>query len=129
MSPPWFDRLGAAASLACALHCGLIGFAPALVILVGLEVLAGEVFEWGFVALALTFAAIAAGLGYRAHRTVWMPLGFAVGGGLLVAARAVEAWAVFEGGPALAVSGGIVLVGCHVANTLRLQACKPGCCP
>ncbi len=129
MSTPWVDRLGGAASLACAVHCGLFGLAPALVTLVGLEFLAGEAFEWGFFALALAFATVAAGLGYRAHRTAWVPLGFALGGGMLVIARLAEAWALFEGGAVLAVCAGGVLVGFHIANTLRIRACEEACCP
>jgi hypothetical protein len=127
--PLWVDRLGGAASLACAVHCGLVGLAPALPTLLGLGFLAGELFEWGFFALALTFAAVAAGLGYRAHRTAWVPMGFALGGGMLVVARLAEAWALFEGGAVLAVCAGIVLVGFHIANALRMQACQQACCP
>jgi hypothetical protein len=129
MSAAWLDRLGGVASLACALHCAVFGLAPALVTLVGLELFAGEAFEWGFFALALVFATLAAALGYRAHRTAWVPLGFALGGGMLVVARLAEALALFEGGAVLAVCAGLLLVGFHVANTLRMRACEEACCP
>jgi len=128
MTTPWLDRLGGVASMACAVHCGLLAFAPAVVTLVGLDMLAGEAFEWAFFASALCFAAVAATVGYRAHRTSWVPLGFTLGALMLIIARLAEAWALFEGGALLAVCGGAILVAFHIANTLRMRACQQACC-
>ena len=118
----WLDRFGSLASLTCALHCGLFAFAPAAVALLGLDLLAGESFEWGFFVAALLFALLACVVGYRAHRRVGVVAGFVVGAGVLSLARLGEAFELFEGGAWVAVAGGVVLVGTHIANARGVSA-------
>lgn len=118
MHTPWIDRAGSVASAACAVHCGLLSLAPALAAVLGLEFLAHEAFEWGFFAVAVGFAAVAAIVGYRSHRRGWVAAGFVLGGLLLVAARLGEALSLFSGGEAVAIAGGVVLITFHAANTL-----------
>ncbi len=125
----WLDRLGGVASLSCALHCGLMGFAPGLITLLSLEGLRNEAFEWGFFASAVGFALLAGVLGFRKHRVAWLPLGFLVGIALLTTARLSEALSLFEGGGALAVVGGLCLLTLHVFNAFKSQAAQAACCP
>ena len=127
MTSLWMDRLGGLASATCALHCLLMAFAPALVPLLGLSMLRGEAFEWGFFAFAIGFAVLAGGLGYRVHRTWWVLAGFGAGIAVLVAGRLGEALALFEGGAVLSILGGVVLVGTHAASTLRTRSCQVPC--
>ena len=64
------DRLGASASLVCALHCALLPLAIAAVPTLGLS-LAGEIgFERGFTVFATVLAAATLVSGYRRHRTL-----------------------------------------------------------
>ncbi|MFK7929383.1 MAG: MerC domain-containing protein [Myxococcota bacterium] len=124
----WMDRFGGLASLTCAVHCGLLAFAPAALTLLGLEVLEAEVLEWAFFAFALCFAGLAAALGFRTHHNFWVMGAFVAGIGLLVVARLTEALSVFDGGPVLAILGGLVLVGSHLVNTAQIKACQQPCC-
>lgn len=63
------DRLGAAASLLCAVHCAALPFALALLPALGLGFLASHGLERGFIAFASVLALTMAVLGYRRHRT------------------------------------------------------------
>lgn len=128
MITPWLDRLGGLAGLVCAVHCGLIAFAPALLTLSGLEILQHEALEWAFFATALIFAGVAAGYGYRHHRNVWTLVGFGGCASVLIVARLAEAMSAFEGAAALAVTGGLALVGLHIVNAVKLRACNASCC-
>lgn len=133
MSSPWIDRLGGLASLTCAIHCAVLAFAPAVIALLGMEILASEAFEWVFLSAAVLFAAVAAFVGFRAHRSPWILIGFGAGVTLLICARMVEMFSLFEGGSIIAILGGGVLVGFHMANTIvhtrlrRLRAAE-ACC-
>lgn len=62
------DRVGATASLLCAVHCVLLPFVLALLPLIGLEFLAGHLFERIFVACAALLASASIIAGYRRHR-------------------------------------------------------------
>lgn len=117
----WVDRLGVGAGLLCALHCGLFAFAPALVALLGLQVLASAVLEWGFVALSLGFATLAAVYGYRVLHSRLLVAGFVLGGTLLGLARLGEAFELIEGAAVLAVAGGLVVALCHGLSAWRLR--------
>lgn len=123
MNPVWMDRMGGVASATCALHCVTLAAAPALVSLLGVEFLRHEAFEWGFFALAIGFAVVAAVLGYRVHRTPWVLGGFALGIAILAAGRFGEALDLFEGSVVLAVIGGGVLIASHVASVRAHAAC------
>ncbi|MBS0570861.1 MAG: MerC domain-containing protein [Proteobacteria bacterium] len=62
------DRLGAAASLLCAVHCAALPFLLAILPALGLGFLASHGFERGFIAFASMLAVTMAVLGYRRHR-------------------------------------------------------------
>lgn len=129
MSSLFVDRLGSVASASCALHCLTVSLAPALVGFLGVEFLANEAVEWGLFASAVVFAVLAAGLGYRVHRSGKVLASFAIGLGALSAARFGEALDLFEGTLVLAVLGGGVLVASHLTSVRKLRACQEDCCP
>lgn len=62
------DRVGATASLLCAVHCVLLPFVLALLPLIGLEFLAGHTFERIFVVCAALLASASILMAYRRHR-------------------------------------------------------------
>ena len=124
---PWMDRFGTAASAVCATHCLILATVPAVASLAGLGFLAHESLEWVFFASAAGLAAVAAVGGFLVHRSGWVLGGFAVGLGLLVAGRLGEALALYEGGAALAVMGGVALAGCHLLSTRQVRQCQGTC--
>ncbi|HST27149.1 MAG TPA: MerC domain-containing protein [Rudaea sp.] len=63
------DRLGAVASLLCAVHCAALPFLLAILPALGLGFLASHGFERGFIAFASVLALTMAVVGYRRHRT------------------------------------------------------------
>lgn len=123
----WMDRFGGFASATCAAHCLIMGFAPALISVIGLEFLANEVYEWAFFASAIAFAAAAALVGFRVHRTPWVLAGFGLGMMVLIAGRMGEALELYEGAGIVAILGGVLLVGAHVSSTLRTRSCQAEC--
>lgn len=128
MNSVWMDRVGGVASATCAVHCLALGFAPALLSVLGLGALAHEAFEWVFFGTAVVLAVLAATLGYRVHRTRWVLAGFGAGLLVLLAGRLGEALALYEGGAGLAILGGTLLVGSHLASLRRLRMCREARC-
>lgn len=63
------DRLGAMASLLCAVHCAALPFLLAILPALGLGFLASHGFERAFIACASVLAVTMAVIGYRRHRT------------------------------------------------------------
>ena len=123
----WIDRAGSVSSAACAAHCALMTFAPAMVSVLGLEFLRHEAVEWGFFLLAISLASLAAFLGYRSHGTRWVLVGFASGILMLCTARFGEALRWLEGGVTFAIIGGTLLVASHGASMWRSHACHEEC--
>ena len=62
------DRLGAYASLLCALHCALLPVFIAVLPTLGLASLAGDGFEFGFVVFATLLGLFSVVWGYLRHR-------------------------------------------------------------
>ena len=116
------DRLGAAGSLLCAVHCALLPVAIALLPALGLTVWGSHALELAFVVFATLLGLLSIVMGYRRHRAVralslLMP-------GLLVLWAAVLYAPLHETrsiAHAIAMTFGGTLVGlAHVAN-LRLN--------
>ncbi|MBJ94846.1 MAG: hypothetical protein CMP23_10300 [Rickettsiales bacterium] len=124
----WIDQAGTIASATCAAHCLLLSVAPALLSLLGLELLKHEALEWGLFAIALSIAGLAGALGYRVHRSSWVLGSFGVGIAVLVAGRMGEALELYEGAGMLAIVGGLLLVASHLKNIGSIRACQEPCC-
>ena len=67
-------------------------------------------------AAAVSFALAAAVISYQSSRTRWLLAGFGAGIIVIVAGRLGEALALYEGGAALSVLGGVLLAASHVAS-------------
>lgn len=110
------DRVGATASLLCAVHCALLPFVLALLPLIGLEFLAGPTFERMFVACAAALAAASIVVGYRRHRrpqALWLVL---PGIALLLFGVALSPELHVIVHTASVVTGGVLVASAHVTN-------------
>lgn len=115
----WLDRVGASASLLCALHCALLPVAVAVVPGAAAGWWAGRSFEVGFVVFALSLVLATVALSYPRHR-IATPLWFLVPGALLLLLGTFSEWHEREPLHTVLVSvgGTLVAVG-HLVN-LRL---------
>lgn len=64
------DRIGATASMLCAVHCALLPLVIALLPSLGIAAWLGEGFEEGFVVFATLFGLFTLVTGYRKHRAL-----------------------------------------------------------
>lgn len=115
------DRVGAAASFLCALHCAALPFVLALLPLIGLEFLADHRFERGFVIFACALALGSLLSGYRRHHRS-LPLRLALPGLalLLIGVTFAEKYSVGLHS-ALVTCGGLLVAAAHFVN-LRVDA-------
>ncbi len=113
------DRIGATASFLCAIHCALLPFVLALLPFLGLEFLADQRFERGFVLFACALALIALIRGFRRHQQP-LPLLLAVPGLalLLLGVTYAESYSVVLHS-VLVTCGGLLLASAHFVNLRR----------
>ena len=122
---PLLDRLGAAGSLLCALHCALLPLAIAVLPALGIALWSSEVFELGFVIFATLLGVVTLVLGYRRHR-VGRALALLLPGlavlwlGLLAAPLHTQTVA-----HAVTMTLGGTLVGVAHLTNLRLSGLQP----
>lgn len=110
------DRVGATASLLCAVHCVLLPFVLALLPLIGLKFLAGTTFERIFVICAATLASGSILTGWRRHRkphALYVTVPAIV---LLLFGVAVDLQAHVVIHTICEVSGGVLLASAHITN-------------
>jgi hypothetical protein len=110
------DRVGATASLLCAVHCMLLPFVLALLPLIGLEFLAGHTFERIFVACAAVLAGASIFTAYRRHRHPQALFLVVPGIALLVFGVAIDINAHVVIHTASVVTGGLLVASAHVTN-------------
>lgn len=110
------DRIGAAASFLCAIHCALLPFVLALLPLIGLEFLASHTFERGFVIFACALALFSLIRGYRRHH-LSQPLAFALPGLtlLLLGVTVAEGYSIVVHS-VLVTLGGLLVAFSHFLN-------------
>lgn len=110
------DRVGATASLLCAVHCALLPFVLALLPLIGLEFLAGHTFERVFVACAAILASASILTAWRRHRRPHALFLMVPGIVLLLFGIAVnlDVHALIH--TASVVTGGVLVASAHVTN-------------
>ncbi|HTH66842.1 MerC domain-containing protein [Rhodanobacter sp. T12-5] len=113
------DRIGATASFLCAIHCALLPFVLALLPFLGLEFLADQGFERGFVLFACALALIALIRGFRRHQQP-LPLLLAAPGLalLLLGVTYAENYSVVLHS-VLVTCGGLLLASAHFVNLRR----------
>ena len=76
-----------------------------------------EIIEWLFFSLAIGFALLSAGFGYRVHKRLNILVFFGIGILVLTTGRLAEAFELFEGGDILAILGGLCLFFSHLWST------------
>lgn len=114
------DRVGAACSTACAVHCATTAAAPGLLGAMGLGALLSPTLEWGLTGIAVLMALAALVFGWRRHQVPWVLWVLAAGIVGLVAGRMLEVFGVEGFGAPVAVSSGLLLAAGHLAG-VRLQ--------
>lgn len=110
------DRVGATASLLCAVHCALLPFVLALLPLIGLEFLAGHLFERIFVACAAVLASASIITAYRRHRRPHALFLMVPGIALLLFGIAFNLDVHVVIHTACVVTGGVLVASAHVTN-------------
>ena len=118
------DRLGAAVSLTCALHCALTPILVGLLPLAGLGFLRDEQTEWAFIIAAIGLGAVSLLPSYvRQHKQTRPLLLFATGAGALLAARLYLEEKSHLELPTVLI--GALLIACaHLVNRRLCKACS-----
>jgi hypothetical protein len=114
--PALVDRVGAIASMLCAVHCALLPFVLTLLPLIGLEFLAGHTFERVFVACAALLACASLLTAYRRHRHPHALFLMAPGIVLLLGGIVVDLDLHILVHTACVVTGGVLVASAHVVN-------------
>lgn len=123
------DRVGATASLLCAVHCALLPFVLALLPLIGLEFLAGHTFERIFVACAAALASASILTAYRRHRRPQALFLMLPGVALLVFGVAVNIDMHVVLHTTAVVCGGVLVASAHATNlVLAHRHPRADCC-
>src|SRR5690348_17958441 len=121
------DRVGATASLLCAVHCALLPFVLALLPLIGLEFLAGHTFERIFVVCAATLASASILFAYRRHRRPHALFLMVPGIALLLFGIAIDLDAHVLVHTASVVTGGVLVASAHVTNLVLAHKHTASC--
>ncbi|HXS72530.1 MAG TPA: MerC domain-containing protein [Rhodanobacteraceae bacterium] len=110
------DRLGATASLLCAVHCALLPFVLALLPLIGLGFLADHRFERVFVACAAALASVTIVTAWRRHRRLHALFLLVPGIALLLAGIVIDISRHEWLHTGLVVCGGVLVASAHIVN-------------
>ena len=116
------DKAGVVSSTVCAVHCASTAAAPSLIAALGLSVLVGPAFEWGFTALAILLAAAALVIGWRRHQTVSVAMVLVAGIVGLVLGRLLEAMDYHDIGTVMSIVAGLALVAGHIGGLRATRA-------
>ena len=123
-SPDALDRVGATASLVCAIHCAIMPLAFTLLPLIGLQFLARSWVEWTLVGFSAVIGVTSLCFGYREHRSRRALALLGIGLALLVLGRVGEdnrlgLWSI----PTV-VLGGLTIAGSHIFNRWLCRQCR-----
>jgi hypothetical protein len=121
------DRVGATASLLCAVHCMLLPFVLALLPLIGLGFLAGHTFERIFVACAAALASASILVAYRRHRHPHALFLMIPGIVLLLFGVAINLDVRVLLHTASVVTGGLLVASAHVTNLVLAHKHTASC--
>jgi hypothetical protein len=117
------DRLGAAASLACAAHCAAIPLLIGLLPLVGLGFLAEERTEWTLAGLSIGVGSLSLIPSYARKHRQWRPLLlFAFGASLVIAVRLLANDGSRLESPAMTL-GALLIAFAHIVNHRLCRSC------
>jgi hypothetical protein len=116
------DRLGAAASLACAAHCAAMPLLAGLAPLVELGFLASEQTEWALAGLSLGIGSLSLPPSYARKHRQWRPLLlFAFGASMIVVRLLMEEGSRLEA-PTMAL-GALLITCAHLVNRRLCRSC------
>jgi MerC mercury resistance protein len=122
------DWLGAAASLACAVHCAAMPLLIGLLPLVGLGFLASDHTEWALAGFSLGVGSLSLIPSYARKHRQWRPLLlFAFGASLIIAVRLLAEDGSRLEAPAMTL-GALLIAFAHMINRrlcLSCAACHP----
>ncbi|MGO8671445.1 MAG: MerC domain-containing protein [Capsulimonadaceae bacterium] len=120
------DRLGAGASMTCAIHCALMPLVITALPLIGLGWLASERVEWSLFGLSAVVGTSSLCLGYRIHFNPIAIRLLAVGLAVLALGRLADErhWTPFY--VVLLVAGGLTVAMSHYFNHRLCCSCQ-GC--
>lgn len=123
-SPEQLDRVGAMASLICAVHCAIMPLIVTLLPLLGLSFLADSRVEWALVGLSAVLGVTSLCLGYREHRSRRALGVLGAGLSLLALGRILEGMHIGPWGVPLVVLGGLLMAGAHLLNRKLCNNCR-----
>ena len=116
------DRLGVAASCACAIHCLITPLLVGLLPLLGLSWFADARTEWSFVALSVLLGLLSLLPGYfRHHQRLRPTIVFMTGICLILIARLWEEGSRIE--TPVVVIGALMVATAHIINLKLCRAC------
>lgn len=117
------DRLGAAASLACAAHCAAMPLLVGLLPLIGLGFLAEEHTELALVGLSIGVGSLSLIPSYARKHRRWRPLLlFAFGASLIIAVKLLAEEGSRLEAPAMAL-GALLIALAHMINRRLCRSC------
>jgi len=107
-----WDRLGIAASLACAIHCAVVPLFFTSLPLFGVNLVQDKAFEFFMIGVAFVIGVMALRHGFRWHHHRYIPiLMFTMGIGFLVAKEIVPGHPLW-----MVISAVVLIVGAHFFN-------------
>ncbi|HSC54325.1 MAG TPA: MerC domain-containing protein [Phnomibacter sp.] len=107
-----WDRLGIAASLACAIHCAVLPLFFTSLPLFGVNIVQNKAFEYFMIGLAFGIGVLALRHGFRWHHHRYIPVAmFTIGVGFLVAKEMVHGHPVW-----MVVAAVVLIVSAHIIN-------------
>jgi hypothetical protein len=122
-SRPHTDIWGFAASMACAVHCGMLPFVLTMASMSGLRWLSQPWIEVGFILLSFSIAVIAIGKNFGRHKHILLAIKVVSAGfALILLAHIIGGLAEYV----IAAAGGATIASGHILNW-RL-ARKSECC-
>lgn len=123
-APLILDKVGATASLTCAIHCALMPFVITLLPLMGLSFLADQRVEWMLLGISAVIGITSLCLGFREHRSRRALAILSVGIALVAMGRILEIDKKGIWGVPIVVFGGIIIAGAHLLNQRLCQTCR-----
>jgi len=118
------DKVGATASLLCAVHCAAMPLLLTLLPLVGLSFFASQWMEWLLVVFSAALGTASLCLGYREHKSRRAFAVLSGGLALLALGRIMEQWGIGGfWGVVIVVCGGLTVASAHFLNRRLCESC------
>lgn len=116
------DKVGATASLLCAVHCAIIPLVVTFGVLGGGALFASHLWETIFISLSLVIASASLYNGYKRHHKSLKPMSVALSGFALILIG--HLWLGLTWGHGLAAIGGTLVAVAHWLNYKACHSCR-----